>query len=170
LSEIKTNIEKTKIFLAGLNHKTAPVKLRERIAFSQEEILHALEVLSNKPGIREITILSTCNRIETLVVAQNKSEAIGNIKKFISELKQIPLELFEESLYVHEGDEAVRHIFRVAASLDSMVVGEPQILGQVKEAYYTSTQKKNFRGYIKQAYAQSLFCGKTYPYRDRHRG
>ena len=160
MSEIETNIQKTEIFLAGLNHKTAPVELRERIAFSQKEILHALEVLSNKPGIGEITIISTCNRVETLMVAQDKSEALENVKEFISELKQIPLEQFDESLYVHEGDEAVRHIFRVAASLDSMMVGEPQILGQVKEAYYTSTRKKTSGVILNRLMHRAFFVAK----------
>ncbi len=130
------------ILLIGINHKTAPVELRECIAFTKDESASALQTLSRKPHIKELLLFSTCNRVEVLVVTENKREAIESTKDYIAEVNKIPREEFEDSLYIHEGDEAVRHIFRVASSLDSMVVGEPQILGQVKDAYHMATEAR----------------------------
>ena len=130
------------IVLIGINHKTAPVELRECIAFTEDESTTALRALADKPDIKEALVFSTCNRVEVLVVTANKAEAIDSTKEYIAEANKIPREEFEDSLYIHAGDEAVRHIFRVASSLDSMVVGEPQILGQVKEAYRLATEAR----------------------------
>jgi len=130
------------IVLIGINHKTAPVELRECIAFTEDESTTALRALADKPDIKEALVFSTCNRVEVLVVTANKAAAIDSTKEYIAEANKIPREEFEDSLYIHAGDEAVRHIFRVASSLDSMVVGEPQILGQVKEAYRLATEAR----------------------------
>ena len=130
------------ILLIGINHKTAPVELRECIAFTEDESESALGALCRKPPIKEALLFSTCNRVEVLVVTANKAVAIDAIKDYIAEANKIPRKEFEDSLYIHEGDEAVRHIFRVASSLDSMVVGEPQILGQVKDAYRMATEAR----------------------------
>ena len=127
------------IVLVGINHKTASVELRECIAFSEEESVTAVQALLRQPDLDEVILFSTCNRVEVLFVTDDKNPAISATKKFIADFNKIPLEEFEKSLYVHEGDEAVRHVFRVASSLDSMVVGEPQILGQIKTAYRTAT-------------------------------
>lgn len=136
------NVAMHDIILIGINHKTAPVELRECIAFSEDESASALQTLSRKPHIKELLLFSTCNRVEVLVVTENKREAIDSTKDYIAEVNKIPRQAFEDSLYIHEGDEAVRHVFRVASSLDSMVVGEPQILGQVKDAYRLATEAK----------------------------
>ena len=130
------------IVLLGINHKTAPVELRECIAFSKEETGTAIQKLHRKPNIKEVVLISTCNRVELLLVTDDKSQTIAHTKNFIAEFNKIPREDFEKALYIHEGDEAIRHVFRVASSLDSMVVGEPQILGQIKEAYRSSTDVK----------------------------
>ena len=127
------------IVLVGINHKTASVALRECIAFSEEESVVAVQALVRQPNLNEVILFSTCNRVEVLFVTDDKSPAISATKKFIADFNKIPLEEFENALYVHEGDAAVRHVFRVASSLDSMVVGEPQILGQIKKAYRTAT-------------------------------
>jgi len=136
------NVAMHDIILIGINHKTAPVELRECIAFSEDESASALQTLSRKPHIKELLLFSTCNRVEVLVVTENKREAIDSTKDYIAEVNKIPRQAFEDALYIHEGDEAVRHVFRVASSLDSMVVGEPQILGQVKDAYRLATEAK----------------------------
>jgi glutamyl-tRNA reductase len=130
------------IVLLGINHKTASVEVRECIAFAQDETKSALHSLLGKSFIKEALLFSTCNRVEILLVTDNKTRAVEETKAFIAEFNKIPLEQFEDALYLHEGDDAVRHVFRVASSLDSMVVGEPQILGQVKEAYRTATDEK----------------------------
>ena len=130
------------IVLMGLNHKTAPVALRECLAFSEDEISAALKALQESPTISEAMLISTCNRVEVLMATSDTSNAADTVRVFFSEFKNLPVSEFEKSLYIHEGDDAVRHIFRVASSLDSMVVGEPQILGQIKTAYQIATSKK----------------------------
>jgi glutamyl-tRNA reductase len=127
------------IVLVGINHNTAPVELRECIAFSKEESATAVQTLLRHPDLNEVMLFSTCNRVEVLLATDQKPQAISTTKEFIADFNKIPLEQFENALYVHEGDEAVRHVFRVASSLDSMMVGEPQILGQIKDAYRTAT-------------------------------
>lgn len=131
------------IALTGLNHTTAPVELRERLAFNADEIARAIEDLKNLPDVREVMLFSTCNRVETLITSENGPRALDQVKNYISGLKGIPLSDFEGNLYSYYGNEAVRHIFRVAASLDSMVIGEPQILGQIKDAFRATVQKKS---------------------------
>ncbi|WP_321491363.1 glutamyl-tRNA reductase [uncultured Desulfobacter sp.] len=133
-----------KIILIGANHKTAPVELREKLSFSQEQIETALQFIKQDPGIREGLVFSTCNRLEFLYVPDSgdsgNNDAIDTVIQFISELKTLPVSEFKPALYIHADNEAVRHLFCVAASLDSMVVGEPQILGQVKKAYKTAVK------------------------------
>jgi glutamyl-tRNA reductase len=125
------------IFLIGANHKTAPVALREKLSFSQEEIIGALEYLKNSSQIKEGLVFSTCNRMEILYIPE-AGDQVETIIQFISDHKKIGIPEFRSALYIHEGDAAIRHIFQVAASLDSMMVGEPQILGQIKKAYKTA--------------------------------
>jgi len=117
--------------LVGLSHKTAPVEVRERMAFNSDALRAALTSLVGRQEVNEALILSTCNRVE--VVAESADERL--IREFLCEFHQIPHESVSKHLYSFRNVEAIRHVFRVAASLDSMVIGEPQILGQVKEAY-----------------------------------
>jgi glutamyl-tRNA reductase len=117
--------------LVGLSHKTAPVELRERLAFNDEALRLALKSLVGRNDVNEAIILSTCNRVE--VVAESPDERL--IREFLCEFHQISPETVSNHLYSFRNTEAIRHVFRVAASLDSMMVGEPQILGQVKEAF-----------------------------------
>ncbi len=130
------------IVLLGLNHKTAPIEIRECIAFSKEEAAAALKKFQEIHSVKEAFLLSTCNRVELLITTDNKPEAVNIVKSYIAEFKHIPISQFEDALYIYDGNEAVRHIFRVAASLDSMMVGEPQILGQIKDAYHIATLQK----------------------------
>ena len=130
------------ILLLGLSHKTAPVELRECIAFSNDDTNDALETLKTTSDISEALLFSTCNRVEILLVTKNKTDAVEAVKRFLSEFKKVPVNDFENNLYIHTGDDAVRHVYRVASSLDSMMVGEPQILGQIKEAYHIAALKK----------------------------
>lgn len=130
------------IVLTGLNHTTAPVEVREKLAFNSDESARAIEELKLQPGMKEVLLFSTCNRVEVLMTADHGHDAVEIAKKYISTVKKTPIEAFEGNLYVYHGQEAVRHIFRVASSLDSLVIGEPQILGQIKEAFRTTVQKK----------------------------
>lgn len=135
-------IDKHDILLIGLNHKTASVEIRECIGFAGDESERALLDLFGLDAVKEVLLVSTCNRVEVLLTTPDKDAAAQQVIRFLSDMNEIPLADFEDKLYRHVGDAAVRHVFRVAASLDSMVVGEPQILGQIKAAYRTAAVKK----------------------------
>lgn len=118
--------------LLGVNHKTAPVEVRERLAISEARLPDAMRLLVRSPGVSEAIIFSTCNRVELLA---RSLHAPLDLRPFLQEVFGINGTQVTPYLYEYRDHEAVRHLFRVASSLDSMVVGEPQILGQVKEAY-----------------------------------
>ncbi|MGA3160701.1 MAG: glutamyl-tRNA reductase [Terracidiphilus sp.] len=118
--------------LIGVNHKTAPIELRERIAITREELPETTRALAAVPGVAECMIVSTCNRVELLAAIESP---VIDVTSFLHRHFGLDPALLAPHLYEHRDQEAVRHLFRVAASLDSMVVGEPQILGQVKEAF-----------------------------------
>ncbi len=128
-----------RLVLLGINHDTAPIEVRERLAIPSTRLADATRTLLHQPGIREGLILSTCNRVELLTL-QDDAEAQppqtqADLLRFLHEYFAVPPNDIQPHLYEHRDREAVRHLFRVASSLDSMVVGEPQILGQVKESY-----------------------------------
>ena len=131
-----------RIIVAGLNHKSADVEVREKLAFSGGRLEEGLRALRALPQVRQALIISTCNRVEMYAGVDEPGEAQRQIKGFISSFHGIPAALLDKALYFHADTAAVRHIFRVASSLDSMVVGEPQILGQVKEAFQFALEKK----------------------------
>ncbi len=118
--------------IIGVNHKTAPIEVRERIAISREDLPETTRALAGIPGVTECMIVSTCNRVEILASIESSSPGLTD---FLHRHFGLDPALLAPHLYEHRDQEAVRHLFRVAASLDSMVVGEPQILGQVKEAF-----------------------------------
>lgn len=148
------------ILLIGLNHQTAPVEVRECLAFSADEAVVALDALWQHPAIEEVVLFSTCNRVEVLLTAPEQTAAVEATTHFLSRHKDVPPENFQNSLYIYEGIEAVRHLFRVASSLDSMMVGEPQILGQIKEAYRLATQKKTTGVILNRLLHRSFFVAK----------
>jgi glutamyl-tRNA reductase len=121
--------------LIGVNHKTAPVEVRERLAIPESRLPEALKCLTKHPGVQEGMILSTCNRVE--LVTQSKNGG-ADLRQFLGEFFQVDRAQMDPHLYEYREQDAVRHLFRVTSSLDSMVVGEAQILGQVKEAYATA--------------------------------
>jgi glutamyl-tRNA reductase len=125
------------ILLIGVNHKTAPVEIRERLAFTDEACANGLRHLVDGDVVREGLIVSTCNRVEILsATASDQVEfGEGRLKQFLDTCGDLPTGFLENHLYRHTDEGAVRHLFRVASSLDSMVVGEPQVLGQVRRAY-----------------------------------
>jgi glutamyl-tRNA reductase len=125
------------IVLVGLNHKSAPVEVRERLAFTEEACSTGLRALVDGEIVREGLIVSTCNRVEVLAetATERLSDTIERVNQFLSRTDSLPQSFFETHLYQHTDDQAVRHLFRVASSLDSMVVGEPQVLGQVRRSY-----------------------------------
>src|SRR5271170_7232158 len=128
----KTNVSAGNLLLFGVNHKTAPVELREQIAIPAERLSEATRSLAQTPGVREAMILSTCNRVELVVCPDGDAP---DLMGFFNQFSAIDHSALRPHVYEYREQDAVRHLFRVASSLDSMVVGEPQILGQVKEAY-----------------------------------
>ena len=124
--------------LVGLSHHTAPVEVRERLVFAEKDLPAALHRLRELEGVEEAVLFSTCNRVEVLARLTDGAEAVPLVANFLAETRHVGRQAFEASLYHHRQRDAVRHVFRVAASLDAMMVGEPQILGQVKAAYATA--------------------------------
>ena len=124
------------IVLIGLNHHTAPVEVRERLAFAEGELLPTLQAMTAREAIQEVLIISTCNRVEVIAEAADANE----LRDFLYELKHLPRNSLNQHLFQYTDAEAVQHAFRVAASLDSMIIGEPQILGQVKDAFQLAQQ------------------------------
>jgi len=124
--------------LVGLNHKTAPIDLREEIAFAEEALPCALQTLQSEFGFGEAMIVSTCNRVEILADDPKNGASSDQITAFLSNYHGVDQSKFDSHLYCYRRDELVRHLFRVASSLDSMVPGEAQILGQMKQAYSTA--------------------------------
>jgi len=122
------------IYLIGLNHKTAGVEVRETFALASCNTLE-LGLVTDSGPVREALTLSTCNRVEMLAVADRAPESVERLLGFWAKLCEGDVERLRPHVYIHQGLDAVRHLFSVAASLDSLVVGEPQILGQLKEAY-----------------------------------
>jgi len=128
------------LLLCGVNHKTAPVALREKLACLIPDVAHAYNHLKSWPEVSESLLYTTCNRVEVMCVSQAPDEAASRVREFFAHHPEIAPGDLDESFYIHRDREAVQHFFRVAASLDSMVVGEPQILGQVKQAYREATE------------------------------
>ena len=118
--------------LIGVNHKTAPIELRERIAISSDDLPETTRALAAVAGVTECMIVSTCNRVEMLASIESPDT---DLTGFLHRQFGLDPSLLAPHIYLHQDQDAVRHLFRVASSLDSMVVGEPQILGQVKEAF-----------------------------------
>jgi glutamyl-tRNA reductase len=123
------------IVIVGLSHKTAPVEIREKLAFAPTAMERPLRQMLELPAIAEGLIVSTCNRVELCAVTKEPEAAIASLRRFLAEYHEVPPEEINGSLYNYQGEEAIRHLFRVSSSLDSMVLGEPQILGQIKTAY-----------------------------------
>lgn len=129
------------LILLGINHKTAPVELRERLAGVVSDPPESYRDLKNLSGIQEILLYFTCNRIEVLFTTPDPAAAIPQVLTLLFTHSEISQSTLERVLYMHRESEAVQHLFRVASGLDSLVVGEPQILGQIKEAYRQATQQ-----------------------------
>lgn len=148
------------ILAVGLNHKTAPVEVREKLSFSHDDMKEALELLKQKQHIEGCAILSTCNRTEVYAAVTDVDTGLAGIKEFLSESSGFPLSEIRDYLYVHTLYDAVRHVFRVAAGLDSMIIGETQILGQVREAYEVCRDLGGTNGVLNTLFQQAITVGK----------
>ncbi len=124
------------LFVLGINHKTAPVAIREKVAFGPEQLQEALPIAAARPGVDELAVISTCNRTE--IYSSLGNAGIDCLLEWLSEYHRVGLSDLKRCVYVHEDEEAARHMMRVASGLDSLVLGEPQILGQLKDAHATA--------------------------------
>lgn len=132
------------IIVVGLNHKTAPIEIREKLAFDTTETIKALRTLTNRFPQAEFILLSTCNRVELYCAAElTENFTPENLIDFLAEDRSIPADKFRDFLYIHHDRDAVEHLLTVASSLDSLVVGEAQIIAQVKESYRLACTAKS---------------------------
>jgi glutamyl-tRNA reductase len=137
-----------KISVVGLNHATAPVEVRERLAFKSDHLPEVLARIRQLPGVLETVILSTCNRVEIAAATDDFDNPVDALSDMLAQSRQVDAGWIRQFLYYYEDREAIRHLFRVAASLDSMVVGEPQILGQMKESYEVAKAQGTLNGLL----------------------
>lgn len=144
----------------GISYKTAPIEVRELFSFSQETLELGVRQLNNQNHIEECVILSTCNRVEVYAVSENVELCLESIKRFISEFHNIPEERLSPYIYYSIGHMAVRHLFNVASSIDSMVVGEPQVLGQVKQSYKVASSQGTTGVILNRLFHTSFFVAK----------
>ena len=149
------------LVLVGLSHKTAPIEVRERIAFGEDRLSAALLRLRTEFGLQEGMILSTCNRVEIIAEGTDcQLEAVDSIKKFLYSYHALQPPFLEDYLYAYQRHDAIRHVFRVASSLDAMVVGEPQILSQMKQAYLLAHQAGSIGHDLKSLIPRAFFVAK----------
>ena len=148
------------VAVLGINHKTAPVEVREKLSFSEKELEEALSFSQQANGLQETVIISTCNRTEVYGVVDYHSDPRSAIIQFLTEYKGIDKKKLRDCFYIYRGEEAVLHLFKVSAGLDSMVLGETQILGQVKEAYYKSMEVDGVDTIFHALFQQAITVGK----------
>jgi glutamyl-tRNA reductase len=146
--------------LIGINHHTAPVEVRERMHIPESRLAQAVSDLIHREGIREGMILSTCNRVEVMTSAEDSVDAEPLMQQFLKDHHQFELGPYQRFFYHYQQQEVVRHLFRVAASLDSMIVGEPQILGQLKRAYALACEAGGLNGCLNEIVNQALAVGR----------
>jgi glutamyl-tRNA reductase len=149
-----------KLLLTGVSHRTAPVEVRERLAFREESLAYALAALKACSSVGEAVILSTCNRVEIVVTTEDGADPRSIVDAFLTGQKSVALETLEPHIYRRQGRDAIHHLFRVAASLDSMVVGEPQILGQLKAAYAAAKASGALCGWLDGLYERAFSVAK----------
>jgi len=148
------------ILKVGLNYRTAPVEIREKLTFSENTLAEAVVELKNQKSILENVIISTCNRTEIYAVVDQLHTGRYYIKRFLSDWFQIPMEEFSKYLIITEDDGAVEHLFRLSTGLDSMVLGETQILGQVRDAFLTSQNVKTTGTIFNELFKQAITFAK----------
>lgn len=144
------------LFVVGINHETAPVELREKVAFGPDQIGAALQRARQEAGVEEVAILSTCNRTEIYAAGDEDDRLLA----WLADYHGLGAEQLSQCSYRHHDDAAIRHLMRVASGLDSLILGEPQILGQVKDAYLVAQQEATLGGFLNQAFQQVFSTAK----------
>ncbi|MCC7345491.1 MAG: glutamyl-tRNA reductase [Deltaproteobacteria bacterium] len=148
------------LFVLGLNHKSAPIGIRERFAISEARVGEFLTKAAALPHVEEALAVFTCNRVEVYGASKHPQQARQQLSRFISEFQGVPEKTFEQHTYFFEGEQAIRHGFRVSASLDSMIVGEPQILGQMKDAYRAAGEAGTTGTLLNKFFHRAFFVAK----------
>ena len=146
------------ILLTGLNHKSAPLEMRERVSFSKEQLSEALPDLADH--VSEGVILSTCNRTEVYSVSEEPQKTTDDIRRFLADYSALDPEQLNTHLYDHTDAEAVRHLFRVAGGLDSMILGESQILGQVRDALTSAAESHSLSAPVSRLFHRAIRTGR----------
>jgi glutamyl-tRNA reductase len=148
------------IAVVGLSHKTAPVEVREKLSIPEPQMESAIAHITSYPHIEEVAILSTCNRLEIYVVTHETEQGVREVTQFLSEHSKLPVVSLRQHLFVLLHDDAVMHIMRVAAGLDSLVLGEGQILAQVKNTHKLGQQYNGIKTILNRLFKQALTAGK----------
>ncbi len=148
------------VFLVGLSHKTAPIELRERLAFKEEAVPSALSLLRSEFGFEEALIVSTCNRVEILGAGAKRPDGLPELREFLCRFHEVEAPQLNGHVYTFAREDLVRHLFRVASSLDSMVVGEAQILGQLKQAFVLSENVGSAGYFLRRLLPHAFFVAK----------
>ncbi|HEY9637088.1 MAG TPA: glutamyl-tRNA reductase [Coleofasciculaceae cyanobacterium] len=148
------------IVVVGLSHKTAPVEVREKLSIQEAKMESVVQEMLSYPHIEEVAILSTCNRLEIYVVATETEQGIREVNQFLSETSQLPLHQLRQHLFILLHQDAVMHLMRVAAGLDSLVLGEGQILAQVKNTHKLGQQYNGIGRLLNRLFKQAITAGK----------
>lgn len=149
------------VLVVGLNHQTAMVDLRERVAFTPAECREAADQLRAQGILEEVVILSTCNRSEVYgVPCQPGADSIAVVERFMASFHRVPLERLETALYRHRGRDAIMHLFRVTSGLDSLLLGEAEVLGQVRKAYQNAFEGRSTGRVLNRLFQSALEVGK----------
>lgn len=148
------------IAVVGLSHKTAPVEIREKLSIPEPQTESAIAQLISYPHIDEVAILSTCNRLEIYIVAAETDHGIREVTQFLSEHSKLPVNSLRQHLFVLLHEDAVMHVMRVAAGLDSLVLGEGQILAQVKNTHKLGQQYNGIKTILNRLFKQAITAGK----------
>ncbi|MFP6665329.1 MAG: glutamyl-tRNA reductase [Deltaproteobacteria bacterium] len=148
------------LWVVGLNHETAPIELRERLVFPGDQLGAAAARIVAGTDAREAVVLSTCNRIEVIASAGREDELSGALTEFLANDRGVDIALLREHRYVHRGRDGVRHLFRVASSLDSMVIGESQILGQLKAQFSNAVESDAVAAFLRRCFERSFRVAK----------
>jgi len=148
------------IVAVGVNHRTAPVEIREKLSFTEQLTKEALDALCSHPVIDGCVVLFTCNRTEIYVASRELDEGIGVVQSFLFRKSGTDISQIKSYTYVHILYDAIRHLFRVASGLDSMVLGETEILGQVRNAYQTAYANGSTNSCLNALFQQALTVGK----------
>lgn len=148
------------LFALGINHKTASVSLREKIAFSPDALTEGLQSLQKLPAVNGSVVLSTCNRTELYLSVSSQDQIRDDVLNWLCDFHQLPAEEVESSLYCYEDELAITHLMRVASGLDSLVLGEPQILGQVKKAFFVSQDSKVLSAELERLFQKAFSVAK----------